>query len=366
MELLDTTLREGEQCCGVFFARPVKVELARLLDRLGVDFIEVGHPAAAPSIREAAGDIARLGLRSRLVGHARLKEDEIRLVRDLGLGWVGLFSGINPSSLKRYGLGRSAVLERIRRSVLFAKGLGLSVRFTCEDASRTDAAELAGLYDFVRELGADRVSYADTVGIDTPGRVERLCRQLGEAAFRDLHFHFHNDRGMAPANARKAALLGARCIDVSVLGLGERMGIVPLEEMMRWRSPAYDQPRAGALRSAVSLVASSIDRQRFGRRRFAHKSGIHIHGVCGDPSSYEAGGRFAAGDRRIIVLSKLIGRAGLRMLLARHGYDEDEEGVDRLLGTIKSDELLDLADPGEIAGYFDRCGARRRACTAAS
>ena len=165
MEILDTTLREGEQCYGVFFPIETKKRLACLLDEMGVDFIEVGHPAAAPSIQQAVAEIAALPLNSRLIAHARLDKDEIRMVRELGLAWVGLFSGINTLSLKRYGLTRRAVYERISASVLYAKELGLSVRFTCEDASRTDRNELAELYGHLKELGADRLSYADTVGI---------------------------------------------------------------------------------------------------------------------------------------------------------------------------------------------------------
>src|SRR5512139_3615530 len=137
LAILHTTLREGQQCFGVFFSIESKKYLALLRDELGVDYIEVGHPAAAPSIRQAASEIAHLNLRSRLVGHARLDRDEIRLVRDLGWPWVGLFSGISEWSLKRYGLPKQAVYDRAGEAVRYAKELGLRVKFTCEDASRT-------------------------------------------------------------------------------------------------------------------------------------------------------------------------------------------------------------------------------------
>ena len=369
VELLDTTLREGEQCYGVFFSLSTKLRLARLLDQSGVTFIEVGHPAAAPSIRGAAAGISRLELRAQLIGHARLDDSEIRLVRELGLPWVGLFSGINGLSLARYALGHAAVLERIRRSVTAAKELGLSVRFTCEDASRTGAGELTELFGRLREWGADRMSYADTVGIDTPGRLEELCRRFaGTVPFEALHFHFHNDRGRAFANAVRAAGLGARCIDASIMGVGERMGIVQLEDMLPWSDgapasgPADLPARAAAVRTAAALVASSIDGSRFRHRRFAHKSGIHVHGVCSDPRHYEADDPAASGSPRLIVLSKLIGRTGLRALLARHGFEADEQGLGRLLGIVKSDDLLELADPEEIVRYFEENRAAPSIC----
>jgi 2-isopropylmalate synthase len=360
MELLDTTLREGEQCYGVFFTIETKIRLARLLDEVGVDFIEAGHPAAAPSIRQAASQIARLDLRAKQIGHARMSRDEIRVVRDLGLRWVGLFAGINASSLERYGVSRAEAFERISRSVQYAKEIGLSVRFTCEDASRTKLEDLSELYTRLRELGVERMSYADTVGCDTPERIEHLSRNLeGTVPFGDLHFHFHDDRGMAYANAVQAIVLGARCIDTSILGLGERMGLVALEDMVSWREPTNacsgrtDRSRDKALKTALELVASSIDLRRFNQRQFAHKSGIHIHGVLHDPLKYEHTDPTAVGGRRLIVLSKLIGRSGLRMLLSRHGFTADDAGIDRLLRKVKNEDRLELADPEEIARYFE-------------
>ncbi len=361
LELLDTTLREGEQCYGVFFPVAKKIRLALLLDEIGVDFVEAGHPAVAPSIRHAASEIARLDLQAQVIAHARLNKEEILLVRDLGFRWVGLFSGINPISLGRYGLSRKAAFERISRSVRYAKETGLSVRFTCEDASRTDAADLADLYGWLRELGVDRMSYADTVGTDTPERLELLCQRLGGTVpFEALHFHFHNDRGMALANAVKAIELGARCIDTSLLGLGERMGLVRLEDMVSRPgrgalSSEGNSRRDAALASAEELVESSIDPSRYCQRQFAHKSGIHIHGVLCDPRQYEHDDPCLTGGSRLIVLSKLIGRAGLRMLVSQYGFYTDAAGLNTLLKRIKSEDRLELADPREIIRYFQGC-----------
>ncbi len=364
-ELLDTTLREGEQCCGVFFPIETKVRLALLLDRIGVDFIEVGHPAAAPSIRQAAAEIARLDLRARRIGHARLVREEIRLVRDLGLPWVGIFSGINALSRERYRLSRRHVLDRIAEAVRYAKDIGLSVRFTCEDASRTDPADLAELFAGLREQGVDRLSYADTVGTDTPESLERLHRRIvGAVPFDTLHFHFHDDRGTALANALKAAELGAQCIDASILGIGERAGLVRLENMVRLRAGGSfrrecDRRREDVLALAKGLVASSIDLCRYQQRRFAHKSGVHIHGVLRDPAQYEHTDPALSGSRRLIVLSKLIGRSGLRMLLSRYGFETGGAGLERLLAKIKSEDRLELTEPQEIVRYFERCSCTR-------
>jgi isopropylmalate/homocitrate/citramalate synthase len=230
MELLDTTLREGEQCYGVFFSIETKKRIARMLEALRVDFIEVGHPAAAPSIGQAVSELAGLDLRSRLIGHARLDRDEILLIRDLGLRWVGLFAGINSASLARYGLTREAVYRRISDSVRYAKDSGLQVRFTCEDASRSAPDELVELYSRLQELGADRLSYADTVGTDTPEKIKQLHQAIHtEIPFSRLHFHFHNDRCRALENAITAQGLGAQCVDRHH-GHRERSGLLSLED----------------------------------------------------------------------------------------------------------------------------------------
>jgi len=359
MEILDTTLREGEQCYGVFFPIETKKRLACLLDEMGVDFIEVGHPAAAPSIQQAVIEIAALPLSARLVAHARLDTNEIRLVRELGLAWVGLFSGINTLSLKRYGLTRRAVYERISASVLYAKELGLSVRFTCEDASRTDRNELAELYGHLLEMGTDRLSYADTVGMDTSDSIASLQRSLaGVLPFRALHFHFHNDLGRAYTNAVKAIGLGAQCIDASILGIGERTGLVALEDLLALMKNGASGPEmigrycAEPLKLAQNLVSESINHRHFAQRAFAHKSGLHIHGILQDPVHYESVDPALSGHHRSIVLSKLMGRAGLRSVLARFGFEDNDSNLMRILERIKSEEFLELAEVQEIGAYL--------------
>jgi 2-isopropylmalate synthase len=361
MEILDTTLREGEQCYGVFFPIETKRRLACLLDEVGVDFIEVGHPAAAPSIRQAVAGITSLPLKARLIAHARLDRDDIRMISDLGLSWAGLFCGINTLSLKRYGLTRRAAYERISGSILYAKELGLSVRFTCEDASRTDLNELADLYGQLQDLGTDRLSYADTVGTDTPASIADLQKGLaGVLPFDALHFHFHNDLGNALANAVTAIGLGAQCIDASILGIGERAGIVALEDLLESLNHGDAQREKTArhyaepLMLARKLISASIDHPHFEQRAFAHKSGVHIHGILQDPVNYEPVDPALSGHHRLIVLSKLMGRSGLRNVLTRFGIEDNDGNLRRILDRIKSEEFLELADAREIGAYLEQ------------
>jgi len=353
-EILDTTLREGEQCFGVFFPIEIKKRLAVLLDAIGVDFIEVGHPAAAPSIRQAASEIGRLQLQSRLVGHARLDREEIRLVRDLGLPWVGLFSGISEWSLKRYGLSKQAVYERAGEAVQYAKGIGLQVKFTCEDASRTDVHDVVDFYGHLHSSGADRLSYADTLGIMTPQALEGIGAAIeSRMPFNMLHFHFHNDFGRAFDNAVAAAESGARCVDASILGIGERMGLASLENLFAFLYGRTDKEyKTALLEEAAGLVRSCINQDHYKNRRFAHKSGIHINGTIKDPANYEPIGPDSMGSERIFVLSKLIGRSGLRMISSRCGFELDDEELDEILEQVKSDEFLETGDDREITLYL--------------
>jgi 2-isopropylmalate synthase len=257
--------------------------------------------------------------------------------------------------LRRYSLTRKALYARILRALRYAKDIGLNVRFTCEDASRTDRSELHDFYQILRDLGADRLSYADTVGVDSPETIARLPYELGgHVLFKELHFHFHDDLGRARENAETAARLGARCLDVSVLGIGERSGIPSLREALARTWPRDVQkatPDAWSLLDAAELLVSRcMNYERYVRRRFAHKSGIHIHGVLQDPAQYEAAA--PADEVRMIVLSKLVGRAGLRTILSRCRIPADGAVLEQLLARVKADEFLEMADRGQIEQYL--------------
>jgi isopropylmalate/homocitrate/citramalate synthase len=269
---------------------------------------------------------------------------------------VGLFACINDAGLRRYGMTRKTLYALMLRSLRYAKDIGLNVRFTIEDASRTDRRELREVYRILRGLGADRLSYADTVGVDGPGTIARLPHELGGyEVFKELHFHFHDDLGRAHENAETAAGLGARCLDVSVLGIGERSGIPSLRAVLArtgTREALASVPDAGSLlNDAELLVSQCMNYDRYARRKFAHKSGIHIHGVLQDPAQYEAAPSIADGVRSI-VLSKLVGRTGLRTMLSRCRIPSDGAVLEQLLERVKADEFLELADREQIERYL--------------
>lgn len=256
---IDVTLRDGEQAPGVAFSTREKVLIARLLDRAGVYQIEAGIPAMGEVEQEAIRRIAALGLRSRVSTWNRILPEDIRASLACGVRDVHLSAPVSEIHL-RYKLGRSRgwVLAQLRKAIAYALAHGCRVTVGAEDASRAEEVFLVEFALLAQEMGAERLRYCDTVGILDPfATLERLSR-LQEKVAIPLEFHGHNDFGMATANALAAVRAGCRYIDVTVGGLGERAGNVPLEEMVAALEHLYgipiglDRRRLGILSSVVA------------------------------------------------------------------------------------------------------------------
>ena len=233
IEILDSTLREGEQTPGVSFTVGQKIALAKRLDTFGVDFIELGHPAVSPDVYEAVEALNDLDLNAKKMAHGRASKSDINDVTAIGVGWMGVFFGISPLSLKhKFNVTKSEALIRIETAVKYGKDKGLKLRFTAEDARRTDLDYLIQVGQLVQNAGADRFSLADTVGCLTPTQTKKLVSRIVSELDIPVHVHCHNDFGMATANALSALESGAQCVDVAVNGLGERCGLPPLAEVV--------------------------------------------------------------------------------------------------------------------------------------
>lgn len=325
IEILDTTLREGEQSRGILFTTAQKIKIAEKLDGFGVDYIELGHPAASPSIRKAVAVISSLGLKAQTVAHARAKKEDIDIIKKCNTTWAGIFSGINSFSLDyRLHSDKKTVVTNILNAIKYAKDSGLKVRFTCEDASRTGRKELIDLYAMAVAAGADRICVADTVGILTPSKTKALVSYIKKYITADMHVHFHNDFGLASANALAAYEAGASAIDVSINGLGERSGVAALAEVCMALKQLYVVNNIWDLKllQELSVMVSRFTRSPIeysrpivGRNVFSHKSGIHCASVVKRPETYEPFSPDVLGVDRIIVISRLIGKQGLEGVL---------------------------------------------------
>ncbi len=302
LKIIDATLREGSQTPGVSFSVDDSVLIALALEALRVDMIECGHAAIGDGERNRISAVAG-AVDTPVLAHARAYVEDVRAVAAAGAAWVGVFIGVNA-------LSRSARLsERISRrlpehisaSVAEAKAAGLSVRFTVEDASRTPDEELIEAYALAVEAGADRICYADTVGVARPGEVARVVEALKRALpATPLELHLHDDRGLALAAALAGAEAGADWAATTVNGVGERCGIVDTLQLLinlrleTGETVLRDFPDGWAIAAARDLVAGvtglpvAPQHACTGAYAFTHTSRLHALAVTKDRRAYEA------------------------------------------------------------------------------
>ncbi|MDO8627048.1 MAG: hypothetical protein Q7K42_01155, partial [Candidatus Diapherotrites archaeon] len=230
MQILDTTLREGEQTRGVSFTFEQKKQIVETLDSFGVDIIELGHPVVSPNIKKAVKNLAKLKLHAETMAHARANLKDIDEAVDCGVDWVGIFISTSNIGIKtKYNYSKEQILEKITESVEYAKSRGLKVRYTPEDGTRTERDYLLQAIHAGKK--ADRISIVDTVGTMTPSKFHELVKFVIKKSGKDLNVHCHNDFGLATANSLAAFEAGAKLSDVTINGLGERVGITPLSEL---------------------------------------------------------------------------------------------------------------------------------------
>jgi homocitrate synthase len=356
-KLIDTTLREGEQFARARFRSQDKIEIARALDAFGVDYVEVTSPAASPQSQRDAEAIARLGLGARVVTHSRCVLDDVRAALDSGVRAIGFFFATSRI-LRDASHGRSIqqVIDAMRPPIELALSAGLEVRFSAEDAFRSDVADLLEVYRAAEVLGVHRVGTPDTVGIATPRQVYALVREVRRTVRCDIGFHGHNDTGCAIANAYEAVAAGATHVDVSVLGIGERVGITPLggfvARMFALEPEAVaSRYQLGQLRELERLVARitgveiPFNNVVTGETAYSHKAGMHLKSMMANPGSYEVIPPEAFGlTRRLILGSRLTGHHAIAYRAREIGLTFGESELRALTRVIK-----DLADRGELS-----------------
>ncbi|VVB54129.1 2-isopropylmalate synthase [uncultured archaeon] len=296
VELLDSTLREGCQAPGVSFSVEQRLEVALLLDEFGVDFIDAGHPVVSKDVLEGVKLVAGQGLNAHVISHARACRKDVDAVIDSGSEWVGIFLGVNKFSLhEKVHCSKREAFDMVVDSVSYAKAHGLKVRYTPEDATRTEWADLVEISLRAVEAGADRISIADTVGVSTPGRMAALVSYLKGRLPCPLNVHCHNDLGLAVANSLAAYEAGVTLIDASVNGLGERAGITPLHEITVALSYLYGVkkwkldmlPGISQVVAKYSGIPVHPETPLVGKYAFTHTADLHKKAVKKNPESYE-------------------------------------------------------------------------------
>ncbi len=360
--IFDTTLRDGEQAPGASMNLDEKLKVAAALQALKVDVIEAGFPAASPGDFQAVQAIARKLRGLSVCGLARANRDDLdrawQALREAEKPRLHLFLATSPIHREhKLKLDRRQVLDRAVEMVAYARSLCADVEFSPEDASRTEPDFLAEVVEKVIEAGATTINIPDTVGYAVPaqfaGIIEMLKRGVRHIERAVLSVHCHDDLGLSVANSLAALQAGARQVECTVNGIGERAGNCSLEEIvmaLKTRADFFGLQtgvRTTQLQAASRVVSKAtgfaVQRNKaiVGENAFAHEAGIHQHGMMQHASTYEIMRPEDVGSPSLsLVLGKHSGRHSLRARLEQLGGALTEEEFEHIFNRFKT--LADL------------------------
>jgi len=383
--IFDTTLRDGEQCPGATMTLEEKLEIAELLDAMGVDIIEAGFPIASEGDFEAVAEISRRVNRAAVAGLARAGFNDIdragEAVRHARRPRIHTFISTSPIHMKwKLQKEPAEVLDMVRASVERARNLVDDVEWSAEDATRTEFDFLCRCVEIAIRAGARTINIPDTVGYTMPNEYFALIRSVRErvpdsdkAVF---SVHCHNDLGMAVANSLAGVSAGARQVECTVNGIGERAGNAALEEIvMAIRTRSDLMPfttgvdttmlmRASKLVSAATSFPVQYNKAIVGRNAFAHESGIHQDGMLKHTQTYEIMTPESVGVAKTsLVMGKHSGRNAFRTKLKELGYELGDNAFEDAFNRFKAladrkkviyDEDIEALVDEEIATATDR------------
>jgi 2-isopropylmalate synthase len=357
----DTTLRDGEQSPGATMNQHEKLQLARQLERLGVDIIEAGFPASSEGDREAVRKIAKEIKNSRIVGLSR------SVAEDIETAWIAVSEAARPGihtfiatsdiHLKhKLRLSRNEVIDRAGKAVRLARSLSDWVEFSCEDATRSDPEFLVEVVETAISEGASVINIPDTVGYSYPQEIGELITTIKNRAKGIdnviVSVHCHDDLGLAVANSLAGVLAGARQVECTINGIGERAGNASLEELaliLKTRRATFHLDtninteeifHTSRLVTAITGIPVQPNKAIVGANAFAHESGIHQDGVIKERTTYEIIDPESVGiSKSLLVLGKHSGRHAFRERLQALGYYLTEQEVNLSFKRFK-----DLAD----------------------
>ncbi|GGI99337.1 2-isopropylmalate synthase [Paenibacillus hunanensis] len=376
--IFDTTLRDGEQSPGVNLNTPEKVEIAHQLERLGVDRIEAGFPAASPGDLAAVNAVANAVKNASVIGLSRSREQDIDAVREALKGaqdpCLHLFLATSPIHRQyKLRMDKDQVRDTARSAIRYARKYFDKVEFSLEDAGRTELEFIAEMTKMAIEEGAYVVNLPDTVGYLTPYEYGNIFKYVKEnvpgVEKVQLSAHCHDDLGMATANALAAILNGADQVEGTINGIGERAGNTALEEVamaLETRQDFYgaktsftlsEIARTSRLVSKLTGMVVPGNKAIVGANAFAHESGIHQDGMLKEKSTYEIMTPETIGLKESkLVMGKHSGRHAFREHLIELGFELDEEAVNRAFAKFKvlADKKKEVTDDDLFALLEER------------
>lgn len=377
INIFDTTLRDGEQSAGVNLNLHEKLEIARQLERLGVDIIEAGFPAASKGDFQAVQAIAQTVRNCSVTGLSRSVQSDIdaawEALKDGAEPRLHVFIATSPIHMQyKLRMTPEQVIETAVESVRYAKKYFPIVQWSAEDACRSDLPFLATIIEKVIEAGANVINIPDTVGYITPKQygdifsfLKKNVRNIEKIS---LSAHCHDDLGMAVANSLAAIEAGATQIEGTINGIGERAGNAAIEEVAvalyirkdyyqaETRLNLQEIKRTSSLVSKLTGMIVPPNKAIVGKNAFAHESGIHQDGVLKEKTTYEIISPQLVGvQSNAMVLGKHSGRHAFRTRIQELGYLLTEEEVNRLFVRFKdlADKKKDITDDDLIALILD-------------
>ncbi len=344
IKLLDSTLREGAQSPGVSYTSKERLEIATALDEFEIDFIELGHPAVSDSVFEGVREVSSQNLDASLLAHSRATKEDIDLVIESGVEWIGIFLCVSERALKnRFEISLDEALQKIERSITYAKDHGLKVRFTPEDTIRTEWDNLFRTLSRAKDAGANRFSVADTTGSAYPFDFYQIVTDFLDYSI-PTNVHCHDDMGLALTNAIMGVEAGATLVDASVNGIGERSGIVDLAQIAvtlkyHYDIDAYNLHKLNELSEMIQNITGLKVQENqpiVGENAFVHNSGLHVSAVIEDPNTYEFMPAEDLGRKREVHLDMYSGKDSVKHYLEKKGIKADDKTVKKILASLKS------------------------------
>jgi 2-isopropylmalate synthase len=358
INIFDTTLRDGEQCPGASLNHDEKLKIAVQLEKLGVDIIEAGFPIASPDDFRAVNAIAKVVKKSTICGLARATEKDIQTafeaIKPAKKKRIHLFLATSDMHLKyKLKMTRAEALVKIAAMVKFARSLCADVEFSPEDASRSDPRFLWQALETAIKAGAATLNIPDTVGYSTPAEFGELIKNIRKNTRGvknvTISVHCHDDLGLAVANSLEAVRNGARQVECTINGIGERAGNTSLEEIVmaiKTRKDIFKDLKTNIRTKEIyrsSKLVSNLtgfvippNKAIVGSNAFAHESGIHQHGILAKRETYEIMKAQDIGlDRNRLVLGKHSGRAALIARMIELGFQLTQNEIDKTFNRFK-------------------------------